>query len=228
MNQLAGILGAFSYLREGPVGIFQKLMRDLQAISVVHLSRAAARMSLLPQFPLLAKRAWNSAEPASESLFTADAELPPLDFEKLRVTGNGRDHLASTLVAGVASLSGDDPEVRLIRDVAEKLVADLAAIREECLALTATEVGVAATPRAARLVDRYVDVLIGSACFETWRHQKDEAPWRNAALVAVLIRLSPVTVNRPAWVEDRLFAELVGRCQSQRSLGLAGHQLFDH
>jgi hypothetical protein len=65
MDRLADLLGAHFYLREGPVALYQKLLRDLAPVGFGHIARAACQMSLLPQLPTLAKRTSISASVVS-------------------------------------------------------------------------------------------------------------------------------------------------------------------
>ncbi|MTD54649.1 acyl-CoA dehydrogenase [Amycolatopsis pithecellobii] len=231
MNQLAMILGAHSYLRAGPTAIFQKLMRDIRAIGVVHISRAACRMTLLPQFPLLARRSWGTEDAADENLFAVGADLPPLEFAKLRVTGNGRDHLFGGLSTGLAALTGDTtPDGRLIRTPAESLATEGRELRAAATALSTSDFGVDAPPSAARIVDRYARLSLAGVCLETWRHNRERSgDWLSAWAVAALTKLaggrSPGQL--PGKVEDRLFTELLDRCAGNIDLGLSGHPVFE-
>src|SRR5207249_122565 len=58
MDELSTVLGARSYLRDGRYAIFQKMARDLPTAGFGHASRAACRVTVLPQLPRLARRAW--------------------------------------------------------------------------------------------------------------------------------------------------------------------------
>ncbi|PKW16724.1 acyl-CoA dehydrogenase family protein [Saccharopolyspora spinosa] len=229
MNELAMILGAHSYLREGPTAIFQKLMRDVQAVGVVHIGKAACRMALLPQLPLLAKRSWESANAPAESLFAADADLPPLEFDRLRVTGNGRDHLFAGLRAGLADLAGlRGADADLIRRCAEPLAVEGRDLRSACTALPPAELGVDASPSAARVVDRYARLVLAGVCLQTWLHNRGSGDWVSAWAASVLGRLVQGGSPRqlPGNVEEQLFTELVSRCADNRDLTSTGRPVF--
>ncbi|WP_405594703.1 acyl-CoA dehydrogenase family protein [Streptomyces sp. NBC_01092] len=227
MDRLATVLGAHSYLAEGPTAVFQKLLRDIRAIGVVHVSKAACRMTILPQLPLVARRPVGPADPA---VFVRDADLPPLDFRALRVTGNGRDHLFGGLRVAAEVLGGEhDAETRLISRMAGALAEEGHRRRAQCAALPTTELGVDASAPTARLVDRYVQLSVVGTCLETWRHNHDSgADWMPAWTAAVLARAEGCRGPLPPHVEDRLFAELLARCTDDRDLGLSGHHVFGH
>ncbi|WP_075737605.1 acyl-CoA dehydrogenase, partial [Streptomyces acidiscabies] len=101
MDRLADLLGAHFYLREGPTGLFQKLLRDLAPVGFGHIARAACQMSLLPQLPLLGRRSWTrpDAAQAPDALFALGGDLPPLPFDRLALHASGRDPLAGSLHA---------------------------------------------------------------------------------------------------------------------------------
>ncbi|MFK4106438.1 acyl-CoA dehydrogenase [Streptomyces sp. NPDC019531] len=229
MNQLATALGAHSYVAEGPTAVFPKLLRDIQAISVVHISKAACRMTLLPQMPLLARRFRRTAQPSHEALFALDADLPPLDFARLRVTGDGQDHLFGGLRAGLAALDEErGQEAELIRPLADALAAEAQRLSDRCAHLPASELGSGASPSTARLVDRYVRLALAGACLETWRHnRRSGTSWMPAWLVAALTRIAGCSAGRlPDQIENRLFAELLARCDGGRDLGWTAHPVF--
>lgn len=77
MQQLAGVLGAEFYLRDGPHAVFQKLVRDIKPVAFAHIARAVCQATILPQLPLLARRSWRAGEPAPDALFRPGATLPP-------------------------------------------------------------------------------------------------------------------------------------------------------
>nr|WP_168496354.1 acyl-CoA dehydrogenase [Streptomyces sp. RLB1-33]QIY73922.1 acyl-CoA dehydrogenase [Streptomyces sp. RLB1-33] len=94
LEQLSLVMGAEFYRRDGEHAVFQKTARDIRPIGFGHIARAACLSAMLPQLPVLARRAWRNAAPAPAALFTPDAELPPLDLAGLRLMTGGRDSVA--------------------------------------------------------------------------------------------------------------------------------------
>ncbi|MFI5735095.1 acyl-CoA dehydrogenase [Kribbella sp. NPDC051587] len=162
LDRVADLLGAYSYLREGPTGMVQKLLRDVRLVGFGHVARAACQMSLLPQLPLLAKRSWSKPPREVPGLFDVDGEIAPLRFDAFAVNASGFDPVTSTLHG--------TPELQ-----------DLA---EVCSALPPSQLGVDAAPAHYDLTTRYAE-LFTKACVlrvfgtETPHHQDDEQAFTN-------------------------------------------------
>ncbi|MET8759980.1 acyl-CoA dehydrogenase family protein [Lentzea sp. NPDC004782] len=202
MDRLSELLGAHFYLREGPVALFQKLLRDLAPVGFGHIARAACQMSLLPQLPLLARRSWRTeAEPTG--LFRGD--LPELRFDRLALHAAGQDPLAASLAAALQ----DNGIPRDVRATAEANLADLTGLAEICARLPIAELGVDAPSRYYDLVTRYVGLLVRISCLQLWRHSADGF------------------LADPAWLSspDALLAELLDRHRDHRYFGLSGRRL---
>lgn len=141
LDRVAELLGAYSYLREGPTGLVQKLLRDLRLVGFGHVARAACQMSLLPQLPLLARRSWRTGADEVPGLFDVDGALPDLRFDRFTVHAGGFDPVTTTLHG----------------------TAELAVLTEACAALPVSELGVDAPPAHYDLVVRYAE-LFTKAC----------------------------------------------------------------
>lgn len=223
MDRLAELLGAYFYLRQGPTAIFQKLLRDLAPVGFGHIARAACQMSLLPQLPLLARRSWTAAAvPAPAGLFTLDADLPALRFDRLALHAAGRDPIAASLAAALdESWNRADREPRR---AAETDLAELTDLAQACAALRITELGVDAPSGVYDLADRYIGLLTRISCLQVWRHATDPFLADSAWLLAALHRSHPRT-PLPGPVEDALHRELLDRYHGRRTFGLAARPL---
>jgi alkylation response protein AidB-like acyl-CoA dehydrogenase len=91
MDELAVVLGARFYLREGDSAIFGKHFRDLPALSIGHAGGVSCQLTVLPQLPALC-RSLERAQPAPAALFDGTAELPGLALTSLRLRRPGRRH----------------------------------------------------------------------------------------------------------------------------------------
>ncbi|GAB3975602.1 acyl-CoA dehydrogenase family protein [Plantactinospora veratri] len=87
--RLSVVLGARSYLRDGPYAIFQKNLRDLLAATLTHASAAVCQATIIPQLPRLAQQGWRSSPPPPPELFRLGGALPPLDFAGLGLSARG-------------------------------------------------------------------------------------------------------------------------------------------
>lgn len=228
MNDLAGVLGAHFYLRDGEAAIFQKLLRDIQPAGFGHAARAACQVSLFPRLPLLARRSWSQPRTLPDNVFAPDAELPPFDFAALGVGLTGQESLATSLALGLAEVRSDGDVSGLVEN-AEYFVAELAALTRRCEGLDIAGLGIAADPAVYEFVERYARVLVASACFETWRRSRNansasftaDARWP----AAVLHRLRAAAEVRPRSLPPDLTGFLVeeamSRLRSGRGFGLA-------
>lgn len=141
LDAVADLLGAYSYLREGPTGLVQKLLRDIKVIGFGHIARAACQMSLLPQLPLLARRSWRTGTDEVPGLFDVDGDLPTLRFDRFALHAGGFDPVTATLRG--------TPELTDLADV--------------CAALPTSALGVDAPAAHYDLVARYAE-LFTKAC----------------------------------------------------------------
>jgi Acyl-CoA dehydrogenase, C-terminal domain len=196
MDRLSELLGAHFYLRGGPRGLFQKLLRDLAPVGFGHIARAACQTTLLPQLPLLARRAWsNRPAPVPDGLFDLSGDLPTAAFDRFALHAGGRDALSAAV---------DDR-------------AELARLAEAAVGLRPAELGVDAAPAHFDLTARYVRLIARA----TWRHAHapgflGDPVWIRAALHRCDHPRAPL----PVPVADALFAELLDRHRAHRSFGL--------
>ncbi|MBP2702775.1 acyl-CoA dehydrogenase family protein [Microbispora sp. RL4-1S] len=222
MDRLSLVLGAQFYIREGEHAVFQKLLRDLAVIGFGHAARVACLATVLPQVPQLARRSWPAAAEPPADLFRPDAELPPLPFDALTAAASGRESL-STGPGALLDEHGADPDVRRL---AEVFARELAALRDEALALRPRDLGVAATPEALAVPARLAAVLAASACLGVWRHAGDpflkDPAWVVAALTRLTARIGTGDGRLPAPLAERLLSETLTRYADGRAFDLAG------
>ncbi|MFH8579713.1 acyl-CoA dehydrogenase [Streptomyces zaomyceticus] len=219
MNRLSGVLGAHFYLREGPSALFQKLLRDIQPVGFGHAARAACQVSLLPQLPLLARRAWRECRTPPAALFAPGEELPPLDFGALALSAGGRESLSTSIAAGLAELpDGGGTAYGLLRAHAERFAREPARLAEACAALDPGELSVAASPYAYDLTTRYTTLLTAAACFGMWSWARrtgvpelSEPDWAAAALHRLSTPRGAAARALPRPLEDALWERLVER-----------------
>ncbi|UNS95069.1 acyl-CoA dehydrogenase [Streptomyces tubbatahanensis] len=229
MHTLSELMGAHFYLRTGPSAIFQKLLRDVRVVGFGHAARGACESNVLPQLPVLARRSWAEPDPrpAPEELFRLDAPLPPLVFDRLRLTASGSDHLGGSLAASVSALSG------AAADLGDLFVDEHAALARDCRALPSVELGVGTGPRSSELVTRTGHVLAAAACLGIWRHNQHSGalPGDPVWVQAVLTRLYGRLRGRPAALPDALaqplFDELTARFAAGRAFDLTARVLPD-
>jgi hypothetical protein len=213
MDDLAVILGARFYLREGDSAIFGKHFRDLPALSIGHAGGVSCQLTVLPQLPPLC-RSLERARPAPAALFDGTAELPGLALDSLRLRSTPEDPVLAGLSGLLADLTAADPSADT-RALAAELRAELAELRQDVAATPPRELGVLAGPTALRLTDRYAVVLAAAACLGTWRHGNrsvsGDTSWLRLALHRLLARSRPGAVEQPASLDEALCTELTER-----------------
>ncbi|MFE9613504.1 acyl-CoA dehydrogenase [Streptomyces sp. NPDC006012] len=222
MDRLAELLGAHFYVREGPQGLLQKLLRDLAPAGSGHLARAAARADLVSWLPLLARQTPSAGEPAPAGLFALHADLPALRFDRLTPSAGEPDPLGAAL-AGVLDTAWDPAH----RDIHAEVAADLREFTEltrTFAALPAPRPDAGPPPGAPVLADRYVRLLARISHVQIWRHATDpflaDPSWVRAAL-----HRSDRRTPLPESVEGPLFQELLDRHHGHRTFGPAARPL---
>ncbi|MFI2612149.1 acyl-CoA dehydrogenase [Kitasatospora sp. NPDC018619] len=227
--RLSVLLGARSYLREGPHAVFQKNSRDLQLLTFGHANATVCQATLVPQLPRLAQRSWaaETAVPAPARLFRFTEALPELDYHRLQLTSRGADSLSAVLGTPV-----DAPGPARL---AALFLDELRELKERVGALGALDRTVVAGRRGFLLADRYAVVLAAASCLGIWQ-QADAAAdpfladpaWLTAALHRLAVRLGRTGQAPDEGAHDRLLAELLARVDTSRSLDLAGRTLHGH
>jgi alkylation response protein AidB-like acyl-CoA dehydrogenase len=228
VDSLAVVLGARSFLREGPYGTFQKHLRDLPAALLAHSGATDWQATLIPQLPGLARRGWFTGEPAPAALFRLGDALPALDFRQLEVTGSAGDSLLAMLPARYAELRST-PDLGPLCDL---LVTQLRTLKEGFTELAPRN----GTPPAERarfdLAERYAILLAAGACLGVWWHnqhhpnlfQRDTA-WLTLALRRLTALAGLPVPRHGSDVEQAVFDELVARERENRSFDLIGRML---
>ena len=225
-EELRSVLGAQSYLRQGPYAIVQKLARDAAPATFVHVSRAACMVTILPQLPRLARKSWLTDPPAPEPLFDLGGELPPLRFDQIATRVLNSDCIAGTL-AEAAELAPDrSPASRF----ATRFRNELRTLREECAGLSPSDITIDASPAAFALVDRYTMVLAAACALGVWRRGGGRYP--ESALPGVLDRLAGRLSGTPVLTEaeresaeQACFDAAVERYRDRRLFDLAARRI---
>lgn len=139
-HRLGVLLGARSYVREGPYAGFQKTARDLPVVALAHASGAVCLSNIVPQLPRLADRAWRPAasgtrQPYDDSLFRLHDPLPALDLGRLELTARGADGLAALLPEFADDLARRGPGHAELAALAAEFTGHLADLADRASAL---------------------------------------------------------------------------------------------
>lgn len=223
VQDLSEVLGARFYLREGPFAAFGKLYRDLPVVSLGHAGPTACLLTIIPQLPALARRAWHPEAPPA-ALFDTEAELPRLDFARLSLAGTSADPLAAALLAEAERVDAAEP--------VRELAGQWRALAAECSLLSGSELGPAASAETFELGERYALLLAASACVGIWRQQRGASgflgsdEWIHAALRRLSGRLRGDATPLPEQLAEPLFAELTRRVGERESCSLHPTPVF--
>jgi len=223
--ELSLLLGARSYLREGPQAIFQKNSRDVRMASFGQENPAVCQPTMIPQLPRLAQRSWLRASSAPDGLFRFGEPLAALDFGCLEVTARGEDSLSAELVTGHEELAAEP----VLGALVGRFAAELRQLRDDCVELPPRDLTVTAGKRSFTLADRYATVLTAAASLGVWRRNRDRADpflrdtaWIIGVLRRLGARLGDDPGPAPGGFERHVFAELRARLDSGRTFDLAG------
>ncbi|MFE9650127.1 acyl-CoA dehydrogenase [Streptomyces sp. NPDC006365] len=224
VEQLSLVMGAEFYRRDGEHAVFQKMTRDIKPVAFGHIARAACLSAMLPQLPVLARRAWRDAAPAPAALFAPDGELPPLDLAGLRIAVGRQDGLAGTL--GVAL---DDDLPAPLRPVVDAHARRLEMLAEACAGLRPRDLSIAASVEVRDLAAGYASVLAAAASVGTWQHATPggflaRPEWLVAALTRLTGRALGQPEDVPTEVEGALLEELLDRHDRTASFGVSARR----
>ncbi len=174
-RELAVVLGARYFLREGEAAIFQKALRDGLVVSLFDGSTAVNQYVLGLQLPALARgRARRrGGDPARASLlFDLQAPLPPFDGSRLAVTSGERDLVVGGLADALAAAERRAPGSEAARAIVEHgraLVAQLERDDAACTEPSRTNRAAdARTPERFEQAMRYAAVHTAAASIQLW------------------------------------------------------------
>lgn len=235
--RLGVLLGARSYVREGPYAGFQKAARDLPVVALAHASGAVCLSNIVPQLSRLADRSWGPAltDPRAaldDGLFRLHDPLPALDLGRLELTTRGGDGLAARLPAfadELARRARRDPGLGELAALAAEFTGHLADLADRSRALSPRDRTPVAGRRAFLLAERYVLLLAAAACLGVWHAAGDDPAadpfladplWATAALHRLAERLGPHRDPLPDPAVGALFAELTARHGAGRTFDL--------
>ena len=211
MQQLAQVLGARHFMREGPAeGMFQKFMRDGAIVSVFDGSNTVCLDSLATFLPEIAKTS-RSALPADDvrRLFDLRQPVPELDYGGLCLFGRGHDAVMQSLPVlrqQLAELPAQTPgPVAEINALADRLALAWEGLRTDI----AHEFGQRQSRHSARrfaLAERFCALHTALACLGLWLHNRDhlgrffaEGVWLAVVLERRGEAVHAVGRTRPEW-----------------------------
>lgn len=226
-EDLATVLGARSFLREGPHAIFQKHLRDLPVGFLAHSGATVCQATIIPQLTRMARKSWLATPAAPAELFRLDVPMDELDFGRIEIIAAPDDALMATLVESAEELRGE-PE---LGPLCRELVLELERLRAECLGLSPRDRTPLAGPDSFEAAERYTILIAAACCLGVWRHNRDrltpflrETAWLTLALSRLAGRL-----GRAAEAADgcgpAVFDELIERTRESRAFDLTGGRI---
>ncbi|MFE7200180.1 acyl-CoA dehydrogenase family protein [Pseudonocardia alni] len=230
LNDLAVVLGARGYLREGEYAIVGKHLRDAAGVSIGHAGGTSCALTVLGQLPGLRP----AAEPPDPDLFSG-RPLPELDLSRLRLTGPRADPLLAVLAdpTGPAGAAGD-PAPRT-RELLAGLTAAARTIGARAAALPAARRGVEADHRALALADEYARLVAAASCLGRYAAGRaDGSPgglppgWLDAVLRRVVRRRGRHGDPGSATSDSALLTHAAARTAAGLSLDLDPDRVVRH
>ena len=197
MHQLAGILGARSYLREHHAeGMFQKFLRDGAIVAVFDGSSIVCLDRLATVLPRLCRSRHDEPdEQAMAALFDLRRPLPSLAFDRLILLGCGRDAILQGLPLLARKLKNLPPDRNCDATMLEILSHETRRL-EEAVAELRAAVRSDSSARNSRnsaarfgLAERYCALHTAICCLGFWLFNRDhfddftaQGQWLAAAL----------------------------------------------
>jgi alkylation response protein AidB-like acyl-CoA dehydrogenase len=240
VRRLSVVLGARHYLRQDFAhGVFQKLLRDNQLVSLFDGSSVVNLSALGFQLRQLAARRAKDGEavmPAREErladIFTLDRPLPPLDPKRLDLLSQGRDDTVQGLpgsLAAIASLRGsvDAAVLDAILESARGLVLELASDERALRALPPTAGATFTAPEIFELARRYSVIHAAASCVHMWRYNRTSlddffarGEWLALCLRRALERFRPAIALEPRPFTDAIAEDLRRLARERRLFSL--------
>ena len=225
LRELADVLGARHYLREGHLdGMFQKLLRDHAVIRIFH----GGLFQLLQTVGVFVLASERPRAGLSPSVFRWTDPLPPLEMNQLAAMGGDAVDMRQELTAVIEALqhesSNTAPELaRLLCGVAQISAADQLSIREGMRA------GAAYTqsPEFRAVCERAcVTTAAASAVLSWWHGRADWEPelasgdWIVLAIDRLLASVGDARRLAPKSVRERVFEILLRWHHERRPLSI--------
>ncbi len=243
VRDLAIVLGARYYLREGETAIFQKMLRDGLVVSVFDGSTAVNQYVIGLQLPALARgltegRTRDTARAAQ--LFGVDRPLPPFDGSRLALVSGGHDIVIEGFADAIAQIERSSPEDEVTREIAHHGRALLGALERDsgaCLTTQGTNRAAdARTPERFEQAMRYAALHTAAASIQLWLHNRERfgeffarGAWLALGLVRLRQRIGHATPSPSPELRMAVAAEAVRRVDAAQAFGaiptaVAGHE----
>jgi alkylation response protein AidB-like acyl-CoA dehydrogenase len=224
IRTLSVALGARHYLRsEQSHGIFQKLMRDNEVVSLFDGSTVVtldSLASLLPRLAVLRKSA-TPDDDVLDALFTPGRSLPPLDLGRVTLATEGSEVVAAlgpsalhlAYLKGRSGLDGDLHAAACA--LAKAFSAELQ--KDEAVLLGPRTPERHKSPQVFEYAKRYCVYFAASACIQTWLRSREKRSgfvarpeWLVLVLARLLASLRPLgEIAVPATATDVVYAEML-------------------
>lgn len=233
-RQLASLLGARYYLREGHhEGVFQKILRDGAVVSVFDGSSIVCLDSLATLLPGMARdRGPVSAEHDYAPLYDLRRPLPTLPFQRVDLFGRGRDPVTESLAHLIKRLRGIRANAAVSADTLRQLRKFTALIQADLLALVRDVLanpprrGERNTPAQFCRAERFCALHSAIACLGIWLFNRDHlGPFFAAGdwLVAALARRGEAAFRTGSLAENHtelLAEQMLQQFSSQQMFSL--------
>ncbi|MFF2045909.1 acyl-CoA dehydrogenase [Kitasatospora sp. NPDC058170] len=227
-DRLTVVLGARSFLREGPHAVFQKNLRDLPVAALAHSGATVCLSTIIPQLPRLARKSWFTSDAPEPALYRLARPLPDLDFQRLEANAGSDDRVIATLPAVEREVRADP----VLRALCARLLDELRSLTDGWRALAPRNRTPFAGPIGFELAERYTVVLAAAACLGMWWHNQDhpdpfmrDTAWLVCALDRLTRRLGYDPLPEAEHAAGQVFTELLRRHAEHRAFDLIGRRL---
>ncbi len=181
IRDVAAVLGAHHYLREGQAAAFQKFLRDAAVASLLDGSTPLSLDALGLQLPRVLSGRPGASEREARSVlvrtFDVSEPLPPFEPDRLQPVSAGRDDVVQHFAESAEHFGHLG---RAWLDVARELAADVAALGSA-----------RRTPESLELARRYALLWAAAACAHRYRFGLREGAWAASCLERLLCEIRP-------------------------------------
>ena len=225
LRDLAGVLGARHYLREGHLdGMFQKLLRDHAVVRIFH----GGTFQLLQTVGLFVLNMGRQRTELPASVFRWSEPVPPLQLEKIVAAGGSMIDLVAEMAAVIEALEREPSIARaelaaMLRELGQIMAADQTSIRQGMRSGAAYTQSV----EFRAVCDRGCAIIAAASAVLTWWHGRAtmepelaSGDWLVLALHLVLARCGDGRRIAPVGLRDRVYDLLLHMYREGRPFSL--------
>lgn len=175
LKQLAVVLGARHYIREGEHSIFQKILRDYPVVCIGHSSDTICLNTILPQLKQLLQKnkTTSSCETNLLNIFSLNKTVPEFTSDRLKLSNNGYNDIINlfllidkTINENIEAYKADENVVNYVMK-AKKMIHDHLNVLKVKIENIQTNIH-SFSKKTYELTELYCKIFVAISCIWLW------------------------------------------------------------